>query len=564
MGQFHRADRGRILGLGLAKCRSPDDKAELLKEVSAALAEKWIYHCEYRVRFRDGSFRHTVARGAPVCDETGTIVEWVGTNTDVEAQYAVRTALSASEARSRFLDSMGEATRTLERPDEILMKVTEQLGQYLNVSRCAYADVEADSDHFTIPYDWTNGVQSTVGSYRLDLFGPLAVEKMRQGQTLIIGDVDNELTTETGGAMFNAIGVKAIVCCPLVKAGRLVAMMAVHQTTPRQWTEAEVRLVEDVVERSWSYIERTRTGRELRQSEERFRLVTDTMPQLVWSTLPDGFHDFYNRRWYEYTGLTYGDTQGEGWNDVLHPDDQARSWEVWRHSLETGDDYEIEYRFRRYDGVYRWFIGRALPLRNANGEIVRWFGTCTDIDDQKQAEQESRLHQAEIEALNARLQRSMQETHHRIKNNLQVIAALVEIEEEASSDGDRLSRNRINQHIRALATIHDLLTQQAKGDSDLNHISAKTMLERLVPMLQSTSGDRNIRAAVGDVSLTVQQSTSLALLVNEAVSNAIKHGRGDIEISLTTKDSVVRLAICDEGAGFPPGFNAKRAAKHRS
>ena len=128
----------------------------------------------------------------------------------------------------------------------------------------------------------------------------------------------------------------------------------------------------------------------LRQSEAEIRQVADSMPQLVWVTRPDGYHEWYNSRWYEYTGTTPTESAGAGWNNFFHPDDQERAWEVWRHSLETGEEYEIEYRCRRHDGVYRWFLGRALPIRDESNRIVRWFGTCTDIEDQKQAEAELR------------------------------------------------------------------------------------------------------------------------------------------------------------------------------
>ena len=107
-------------------------------------------------------------------------------------------------------------------------------------------------------------------------------------------------------------------------------------------------------------------------------------------TRPDGYHEWYNSRWYEYTGTTPTESAGAGWNNLFHPDDQDRAWELWRHSLETGEEYEIEYRCRRHDGVYRWFLGRALPIRDESNRIVRWFGTCTDIEDQKQAEAELR------------------------------------------------------------------------------------------------------------------------------------------------------------------------------
>lgn len=125
----------------------------------------------------------------------------------------------------------------------------------------------------------------------------------------------------------------------------------------------------------------------IEESNRQFQQLADSMPQMVWSTLPDGYHDFYNQRWYDFTGLTYEQTKAEGWASVLHPDDCDRAWAVWRESLATGNVYEIEYRMRRHDGAYVWQLGRALPIRDEAGVIVRWYGTCTDIDDHKRAEE---------------------------------------------------------------------------------------------------------------------------------------------------------------------------------
>ncbi|KAL1878624.1 hypothetical protein VTK73DRAFT_7705 [Phialemonium thermophilum] len=119
-----------------------------------------------------------------------------------------------------------------------------------------------------------------------------------------------------------------------------------------------------------------------RQDDERFRLICDTMPQLVWTATPDGMHDFYNTRWYKYTGLTEAETLGVGWKSAFHPDDLVESDKLWEHSLRTGEPYVVEYRCRSKEGQWKWFIGRALPLRNKQtGQIEKWFGTCTDANE---------------------------------------------------------------------------------------------------------------------------------------------------------------------------------------
>src|SRR5215213_3443249 len=132
--------------------------------------------------------------------------------------------------------------------------------------------------------------------------------------------------------------------------------------------------------------EQKRSEEALRESEERFRAIANSIDQLIWATQPDGHHDYYNQRWYEYTGVPEGSTDGKAWNGMFHPDDQERAWGVWRRCLATGEPYHIEYRLRHRSGEYRGLLGRAQAVRDEEGRIKRWFGTCTDIHDLRQAQ----------------------------------------------------------------------------------------------------------------------------------------------------------------------------------
>lgn len=127
------------------------------------------------------------------------------------------------------------------------------------------------------------------------------------------------------------------------------------------------------------------------ENDQQFQLICDTMPQLLWTTNPAGDHDWFSRRWYEYTGMNVHQSVGSGWKNPFHPDDMPETLKRWGHSLKTGDEYSIEYRCRRFDGAWRWMLGRALPLRdNKTGKILKWFGTCTDIHELVQARQEAK------------------------------------------------------------------------------------------------------------------------------------------------------------------------------
>ena len=196
-----------------------------------------------------------------------------------------------------------------------------------------------------------------------------------------------------GAVIRSAAGIPFGSLCVLDRLPRAEGLSAEQAATLRTLANQ----VSTLIEHRLTLSEIAAREAELAASERRFRVMTSAMPQMVWTTLPDGFHDYYNDRWYEFTGVPYGSTDGEGWNGMFHPDDQDRAWARWRHSLSTGDPYEIEYRLRHRSGAYRWTLGRAMPIRDAEGRIERWFGTCTDIDDLKRAESEARQLAAIVE-----------------------------------------------------------------------------------------------------------------------------------------------------------------------
>jgi PAS domain S-box-containing protein len=137
--------------------------------------------------------------------------------------------------------------------------------------------------------------------------------------------------------------------------------------------------------------ERKTAEEALRRNEQRLYAMLDTMPQIVVVMRPDGFHDYYNRRWYEYTGLSDGSTSGDGWIQSVHPDDAADIGMHFRQAIEVGDPFEAEGRLRHHSGEYFWSLCRALPVRDADGNIQHWLGTCTNIHDRKIAEERARI-----------------------------------------------------------------------------------------------------------------------------------------------------------------------------
>ncbi|GHO45826.1 PAS domain S-box protein [Ktedonospora formicarum] len=128
---------------------------------------------------------------------------------------------------------------------------------------------------------------------------------------------------------------------------------------------------------------------ERKRAEAEIHALIDAIPQLVWTTQPDGFHDLFNQRWHDYSGQSTAEAQGEGWMQTLHPEDRHRARTAWQHAVQTGGVYETEVRLHQgTTGEYRWFLARAMPVRDERGQILKWFGTSTDIDEKKQAEQQ--------------------------------------------------------------------------------------------------------------------------------------------------------------------------------
>ena len=248
---------------------------------------------------------------------------------------------------------------------------------------------------------------------------------------------------------------------------------------------------------------------ETRKQHLSFAAIADAMPQMVWSTRPDGFHDYYNSGWYRFTGVPSGSTDGELWKDMFHPDDQARAWQRWSHSLATGEQYEIEYRLRHHSGEYRWVLGRAQPVRNDKGDIIRWFGTCTDIHDTKKAAEY-------VELLS-------QELSHRIKNIFAIIQSLVGLSGRRAPESAAFAKD-LQARIAALGRAHDLA--RPHSDQSRPHRGGVTLhmlaAEILKPYLAMDDGRITISGA--DVSVDDAAATPFALILHELATNAKKYG----------------------------------------
>ena len=283
------------------------------------------------VRKSDGQTRWVVGRGVVEFDERGTLVSMTGTIHDItkskwteeENQTILRTTIDGYY----LVDQNG---RFLDTNDSYCQMIGYSRDELLSM---AVKDIEAiDTDN-------------------------VILERIQQILTLGSLRFDTKHRRKDG----SVIDVEASVTALRDSQGKLVCFM--RDVTDRKLAEEAVRT-----------------------SEEEFRLLAEAMPQIVWATRKDGWNTYFNQQWVEYTGRSLQESFGHGWNIPFHPDDRQRAWDAWQRATTTGGNYSLECRLRRADGEYRWWLIRGVPVLDKTGEILKWFGTCTDIDDMKRTE----------------------------------------------------------------------------------------------------------------------------------------------------------------------------------
>src|SRR5467141_1238934 len=354
---------------------------------------------EARLRRYDGEYRWFLFRAEPVRDNHGNIFKWHGANTDIEDRKRAE-ALLATEKRTLEMIAGGACLA------DILERLCETVDAQASNIKSAVMLMDADGMHLRtaagprLAKGWIDAITPLKIGPAMGSCGSAAFLKQR----VIVSDIATDpLWVDYRDAALS-YGLRAAWSQPLLsKNQHVLGTFGMYYTEPHTPSETDLRLIEGAGHIAVIAIEGERSQKalrsaleEIRTSEAKLRKIIDTIPTLAWCSLPDGTGEFWNRRWHEYTGLSLEVVRGWGWQKAIHPEDLKEITDKWLGFLAAGQPGEVEGRLRRFDGVYRWFLFRAEPLRDESGNILNWYGTDTDIEDLKRAEAKLRSDEEEL------------------------------------------------------------------------------------------------------------------------------------------------------------------------
>jgi PAS domain S-box-containing protein len=484
------------LGWGWMKALHPDDR--LMEQWRAALAAGKPFEKEARLRRADGQYRWFLIRAVPLGDERGNILNWYGTSIDIED-------LKRAEDRVRLIiDTLPTMAWTV-RPDGVVDFVNQRSLDYTGLSLQEQIEGPTGAVH---PQDL-----------------PRVMEKW-------LADMAAGESSEDEMRMRRADGEYRWF---LVRT----APLRDEQGEVVKWYGVSI----DIEDR--------------KRAESQSLALIDAIPQQIWSGPPDGTLDYCNDRWRSYTGLGLEDLRGDGWQSVLHPDDRDRVLQAWRESIVNETPYEREERHRGADGTYRWFLARGVPLRDSEGRILRWYGTNTDIEDRKKAEQELRQ-------LSGQLLRSQDEERRRIARDLhdstgQDIVALATMlgQLRGSIPSSARKSRRLLSECKALAdkciryvrtlsyVLHPpVLDQAGLGDAIRDYVDGFTKRSGIQVELKLSP---RLGRMARDVEL------ALFRVVQESLTNIQRHSGSQQAKIRIDRNSNLTLEISDHGRGASVG-----------
>lgn len=500
----------------------PDDQPQVLDAVREAIRTKSVFDLEHRVRLADGSLGWAHSRAVPILDANGEICEWFGTASNVTSRRSIDEALRRSEARLSALFARAAVGLSELTPDGRFLRVNDELCRILGRPREEVLDLSvADVTH---PDD-------LAASHT-------AIEQaLRTGETVAL---DKRYRRPDGTEVWANSGITTV---PGDNGDERHFLAVTADLTARRETEAA-----------------------LRESEARFRLMADAVPQIVWITDAEGRVEFFNRQWTDYTGVAYDPkmaltTVSDVIAGLVHPDDAVLTTERFQEAKRTGSLYLVEHRLRSKTGNYRWFLVRGLPYREPQGgAIVRWFGTSTDIHDHKHAE--ALLQQARDTAEAASQEKSnfLASVSHDLRQPVQAANLFLELLRRQPLDPKARDLLRpLSDSMTSLTGMLSGLLEVARLDAGLLTAKARVfdldeLLKRLHGEFQGPAREAKLKLHIPPAARSVRSDPLLVeLVLRNLISNAVKYTeQGGVTVETRVEGDRLAIDVTDTGRGIGP------------
>lgn len=301
--------------------------------------------------------------------------------------------------------------------------------------------------------------------------------------------------------------------------------------------------------------------------------ITNFIPEIVWQTLPNGDHDFFNKRWHEFTGLSLKESYKQAWTVALHPDDYENNSIIWQNCLASGTPYEAECRLRKADGSYRWFISRALPFKNEEGSIIKWIGTCVDMHDFVLQEQSLENQNKRLQEMNQYMDNFVHATAHDLRApvaNMQGLVHLLNYTTQLDGKQQNLvellhqSVNRLDNTLRSLIKLIEL---QSFEISNKEKVAIEEVWESILrenqPLLEKT--DHEVITDISSCKEATVVKPYLESIFRNLLTNSLKYKKEQeslvLKISCFKEGDFVLLKFQDNGIGIDLDKHGKNLFK---
>ncbi len=526
---FYGRPADEILGHVWREAIHEDDVEGVNAVQAEARPEHLPYGFEARFRRADGVWRWMRIAVNPRFDAHDAFLGYVGMSFDVTDTREAIEAMARQQRRQSFLLALTDTLRDLTSSDEIMAEVERALGSELKAQRVGYGEVDQERRQVTMSRDWTADVVSAHGQFSLEDLGAQLISDLAAGQPIRIADVTVDPRTRDAADMFNRLQTRSLMRAPLIRGGRLRAFLYAHDSRVREWTDEELELLQDVADRTWTEIERTRAEAEVRESEERFRAIADTAPVLIWVTNQDRTRAFVNQAYVTYHGGSYEEARLLDWRAIVHPDDQERVMQESVAGEASGHPFSMEARYRRHDGEYHWLKSFSRPRFGSGGEVVGFVGVAFDVTEAKRAENDLKrinelLEERVGEALAEKAKAEADLMH------AQRMEAVGRLTGGVAHDFNNLLTVVIGALDMMLRSPDDAARQKKLGEAAL---SAARRGERLTHQLLAFSRRQALRPEPTDLNGLIRESEPLLRrALGEAIEFKLKLRRGGARVSV--------------------------------